>query len=79
MHQANKAIVSERHLIPMVAEMLQDLNGSKVFSKLDLKWGIHQIGQSEKCRDITTFITPNGLYRYKQLMLGVTSAPEKYM
>ena len=29
-------------------------------------------------RRITTFITHRGLYRYKRLMFGITSAPEKY-
>ena len=55
-----------------------DLNGSTVFSKADLKWGFHQIVLSEDSRHITTFVTHRGLYRYKRLMFGVTSAPEKY-
>ena len=32
----------------------------------------------EKSRDITTFITHRGLYRYKRLLFGITSAPQKY-
>ena len=49
-----------------------------MFSKIDLKWGFHQILLSEGSRHITTFATHRGLYRYKRLMFGVTSAPEKY-
>lgn len=37
MHRANEAILRERHPIPTVDEILQSLNGSKVFSKLDLR------------------------------------------
>ena len=48
------------------------------FSKIDLKWGFHQILLSQESRHITTFVTHRGLYRYKRLMFGVTSAPEKY-
>ena len=33
---------------------------------------------SEEARGITTFTTHAGLYRYKRLMFGVTSAPEIY-
>ena len=51
---------------------------SSVFSKLDLKWGYHQLELSEESRDITTFSTHAGLYPYKRLMIGVTSAPEIY-
>ena len=57
---------------------MYDLNGSTVFSKLDLKWGFHQVELYERSREITTFVTHRGLYRYKRLMFGVTSAPEKY-
>lgn len=78
MRWANEAIVRERQPIPTVEELLQDLNGSTVFSKLDLKWGFHQIVLSEESRHITTFVTHKGLYRYKRLMFGVNSAPEKY-
>ena len=51
---------------------------SSVFSKLDLKWGYHQLELSEEARGITTFTTHAGLYRYKRLIFGVTSAPELY-
>jgi len=75
---ANEAIIRERHPIPTVEELLHDLNGSTMFSKIDLKWGFHQILLSEDSRHITTFVTHRSLYRYKRLMFGVTSAPEKY-
>jgi len=78
MRRANEAIIRERHPIPTEEELLHDLNGSTVFSKIDLKWGFHQILLSEGSRHITTFATHRGLYRYKRLMFGVTSAPEKY-
>ena len=78
MREANEAIVRERHPIPSVDEILYNLNGSKVFSKLDLKWGFHQIELDEGSRDITTFVTHKGLYRYKRLMFGISSAPELY-
>ena len=37
-----------RHPIPTVEELLQDLNGSTFFSKIDLKWGFHQIFSARK-------------------------------
>ena len=75
--RANMALERERHPIPMIEEVLYDL-GSTVFSKLDLKWGFHQVELDEKLHDITTFVTHRGLYRYKRLMFGITSPPEKY-
>ena len=78
MRRANEAIIRERHPIPTIEEVLYDLNGSTVFSKLDLKWGFHQVELEEGSREITTFVTHRGLYRYKRLMFGISSAPEKY-
>lgn len=78
MRMANEAIVRERHPIPTTDEVVYDLNQSKVFSKLDLKSGFHQIELEEESRQITTFTTHEGLYRYKRLMFGISSAPEMY-
>ena len=78
MRKANDAVIRERHPIPTVDEVLQDMSQSNVFSKLDLKWGYHQLELSEESRGITTFTTHAGLYRYKRLMFGITSAPEIY-
>ena len=78
MRQANGAIVRERHPILTVDEILHNLNGSTVFSKLDIKWAFHQVELSEASRPITTFATHKGLFRYKRLMFGVSCAPEMY-
>ena len=77
MKKANEAIVRERHPIPSVDDVYH-LNGSTMFSKLDFKWGFYQIELEQEPRTITTFITHKGLYRYKRLMFGISSAPELY-
>ena len=78
MRQANKAIIRERHPIASVEDILYSLNGGKIFSKLDLNQAFHQIELEEESRNITTFVTHQGLYRYKRLMFGVSAAPEMY-
>ena len=78
MQRANEAIIRERYPIPTVDEVLQNLNQSTVFSKLDLRCGYHQLELHPDSRSITTFTTHCGLYRYKRLMFGISSAPEVY-
>ena len=43
MRQANTAVKRIKHPIPTIDEVLQDLNNSTMFSKLDIKWAYHQI------------------------------------
>ena len=78
MREANRAIMRERQPIPTVEELLNDMNSSTVFSKLDLKMGFHQVQLHEDSRHITTFVSSLSLFRYKRLMFGISSAPEKY-
>ena len=78
MREANKAIMRERHPIPTVDEILYKMNGGEWFSKMDLRYGFHQLELEKQSREITTFITHKGLYRYKRLMFGINAAPEKY-
>ena len=71
MRQANTAIQRERYPVPSTDELLHELNGNKVFSKLDLKWGFHQIPLYEDSRAVTSFLTHRGIFQYKHLMFGV--------
>ena len=68
----------ERFPIPTIDKVLQDLNQTKFFSMLDLTSAYHQTELSPESRDITTFGTYKGLYQYKQLMFGISCAPEMY-
>ena len=77
MREPNKAILCSRHITPTLDDMMLDLNGSKVFSKMDLGNGYHQLELSEDSRNITTFTTHVALRRYTRLSFGVSSA-EKY-
>lgn len=72
----NRAIKRERHLMPTLEELVQQVQGAKLFTKLDLNSAFEQIELDEESRRITTFSTHIGLFRYKRLNLGICSAPE---
>lgn len=78
MHQANTAILRERHLTPTIDDVIHELNGAKVFSKLDLTAGYHQPELHPDSRYITIFTTHLGLMRYKRLNFGICSAAEVF-
>ena len=78
MRQANQAIKRERHVTPTIKKIIGDLNGAKVFSKLDLNQGYNQLELAQESRYITTFGTHLGLMRYKRLNFGISSAAETF-
>ena len=51
-------------------DLIADLNGSTVFSKLDLSNAYHQLELGESSRHITTFATHARLFCYKHLLFG---------
>ena len=76
MRQANKAVQRERHITPTIKEIIGDLNGATVFSKLDLNQGYNQLELAPESRYITTFSTHIGLRRFTRLNFGICSAAE---
>ena len=56
MREANKVIKRERHPMPTIDDMIHDLNGSTVFSRIDLQQALHQLELDEGSRYITTFL-----------------------
>ena len=74
----NTAIERERHPMNTIEDLIVEINGSQVFSKIDLNKGYHQIELALESRYITTFATHDGLFRYKRLCFGVNSAAELF-
>ena len=76
--QVNQAIKRERHPIPTLDELLEEMSGSKVFSKVHLRAGHHQIPLAAESRPIATFVTQRGVFRFKRLPFGVNSASKVF-
>ncbi len=75
----NENVVREIHPIPSVDEILAQLAGAKLFSKLDANSsGFWQIPLAKESQPLTTFITPFGRYCFNKLPFGICSAPEVY-
>ena len=76
--QLNKSVCRERYPLPAVEQILSQLAGATVFSKLDANSGFRQIPLAPESTLLTTFITPFGRYCFHRLPFGITSAPEYF-
>jgi hypothetical protein len=68
----NNNIVNYRHPIPILNDILNELHGFYVFSKIDLKISYHQIKMKEGDDEKNNFKTKYGLFKWLVMLFSLT-------
>ena len=60
--------------LPRINEVIDSLEGNMYFSNIDLQSGYFQMALEEENQNVTNFITPLGLFKWKRFPMGLASA-----
>ncbi|GJW58318.1 putative reverse transcriptase domain-containing protein [Tanacetum coccineum] len=77
--ELNKLTVKNRYSLSRIDDLFDQLQRSSVYSKIDLRWGYHQLRVREEDIPKTAFRTRYGHYEFQVMPFGLTNAPAVFM
>jgi hypothetical protein len=75
----NDVTVKNKYPLPRIEDLLNQMRGARVFSKIDLRSGYHQMKIRPSDIPKTAFSTRYGLYEFTIMSFGLTNAPSYFM
>ena len=77
-HKINILTKSDSFPLPRIEDCIDRIGNSKYVTKMDLLKGYWQVSLTERAKQLSAFVTPDGLYQYQVMPFDMKSAPATF-
>ncbi|ROL51121.1 Retrovirus-related Pol polyprotein from transposon 17.6 [Anabarilius grahami] len=78
LREPNKSVIMDCYPLPHMEDLFTELVGASHYSQIDLSSAYHQLPLHPDSRNLTAFITHEGLFRFTRVPFGLASAPSAF-
>ena len=76
--ELNKSIRRKPWPMPHITDLIQDIGAYTYVTAIDLSMGYYHLRLSDELSDMSTFILPFGLFKYRRLPMGLSISPDLF-
>ncbi|GFY44510.1 retrovirus-related Pol polyprotein from transposon 297 [Trichonephila inaurata madagascariensis] len=74
----NRVLVKDHYPLPLIEDILDKLQNTRVFSTIDLRNGFFHVPVNKQSRPYTSFVTQNGQFQFLKMPFGLSICPSTF-